>query len=1210
MEAKIRLKAIQRIYKDLNEITESPIEGLSIVIPDENNPFELRANILILDGLYKDILLHLIMTLAHEYPLKAPKLKIAPGQDFGHEFHHHVFGNPQNGYTICIDLLDHGFFSTGQKTGWTPAYTLSTILMQMQIFFAKDHDLIHLPTKKMIEDLKSNCLKYQALIKTTNGTIITHSYNQPYPPLIKTPSKKPETNQDLIKKKIAFERLTCYLTRNNPSETEFPLGYPMDLSRDVYDRINITPLLEILSYEGYMTQLASSPEKIFQSKSFDYYNLRTAMGANYNYWFPLYINETLYQKNKQYIFNAISVVKYGIEGVKNNDFVPELILSIFPCLMNKMIVALQEGSLHQSYSSIEAYCHFLRLFHRLLIEFPHLQTQIDDKVENTLKNNEERNKKNLGDMGEFLILLAFSRFSFQNKEIWSELIKEYISRQFLWVILKIDKQIKGSDSKFFLGEEMEIQKRNILFFYQMNGSEMDEFYKASKISNNLLLFNYTASRHFLANKSIFIEKIDNNYGVIEESDIVAFLKEIGKIKADVDSYSELLKKIGLGDVFPDYFSILGLFRYALKNSYIQGYNSFKISKLNYNFLQKTDYLSLLIRWFIESSEVNRSFVSILTNPINKDLLIKLSSMEKIDVFNEEKNLFPDGIIEKFEKEGVKFVKNVVNIKFFYFWLVLATNDLKTVPKSLIYEYFTLKPKEMPIKNNNIKEIVNENFTEIQINNILKAFSIVFGTTINNLFSKFKVLTLQTLCFHIRVFIKLLSSYPEIDNFIKKIISNAFIEKSQVSYPFLINLMIFISLSNEKHDPNFFEAIFKQSLGKNIINLIKNERLKYIKKKEKIDIIEILASLFIKQFNLGNNEEFQKLIFLYNIIKMLLKDKKEFLESMDQNFLIQNDEKIIEISIFHKKLKARYDKIEDILALIDPSIDSEAFLFEILTNSLERTTYLLTMTNDSEKLSKIFKNSKNCLFLAKLFWKTSVLRCFSNKIFEWSLFYNLLVNLRINLVRVFCKFRKNPQEDFYEIKETFSLLKEKISLFQARIKSFYYDFITEECVVDCLEGDFIEFLIYVMLLDEKKEFFKYFAKDYLRKYVRFIIGKAWDERVLETGNLKDLDKFFDPFWLKEFLNSNDGTNRKIHRLIIFLRDYLEEEGDLFVRYEEFEKNEKRGYLNQVLEKFLKEKDGKKLLDIKEKMIDEVQISMKEKYGNLVIELGRAKEKIKL
>lgn len=82
--SQMKAKSIRRIYRDLDEIFSSPIEGLGVCIPNSNNPFELRANILILDGIYKEVMLHLIISLPENYPINAPKIIIAPGHGFNH----------------------------------------------------------------------------------------------------------------------------------------------------------------------------------------------------------------------------------------------------------------------------------------------------------------------------------------------------------------------------------------------------------------------------------------------------------------------------------------------------------------------------------------------------------------------------------------------------------------------------------------------------------------------------------------------------------------------------------------------------------------------------------------------------------------------------------------------------------------------------------------------------------------------------------------------------------------------------------------------------------------------------------------------------------------------------------------------------------------------------------------------------------------------
>ena len=57
-------KALKRIKKDLNELLNNPLNGVSITIPDENNLFELHGNILISDGIY----LHTFIHIPPEYP--------------------------------------------------------------------------------------------------------------------------------------------------------------------------------------------------------------------------------------------------------------------------------------------------------------------------------------------------------------------------------------------------------------------------------------------------------------------------------------------------------------------------------------------------------------------------------------------------------------------------------------------------------------------------------------------------------------------------------------------------------------------------------------------------------------------------------------------------------------------------------------------------------------------------------------------------------------------------------------------------------------------------------------------------------------------------------------------------------------------------------------------------------------------------------------
>ena len=80
---------------------------------------------------------------SENYPIKPPKILIYPEQLFDNLYHRHIFNDDhkdENGKCfkkLCIDLLDNDFLSTkNENTGWNPSYTLSTLLMQIQIFLS------------------------------------------------------------------------------------------------------------------------------------------------------------------------------------------------------------------------------------------------------------------------------------------------------------------------------------------------------------------------------------------------------------------------------------------------------------------------------------------------------------------------------------------------------------------------------------------------------------------------------------------------------------------------------------------------------------------------------------------------------------------------------------------------------------------------------------------------------------------------------------------------------------------------------------------------------------------------------------------------------------------------------------------------------------------------------------------------------------------
>ena len=64
---------------------------------------------------------------------------------------------------LCLDLLDNDFMSTKtENTGWNPSYTISSLLMQVQIFLANpDLPEKSMPKPYQIKELMESMNNYQ-----------------------------------------------------------------------------------------------------------------------------------------------------------------------------------------------------------------------------------------------------------------------------------------------------------------------------------------------------------------------------------------------------------------------------------------------------------------------------------------------------------------------------------------------------------------------------------------------------------------------------------------------------------------------------------------------------------------------------------------------------------------------------------------------------------------------------------------------------------------------------------------------------------------------------------------------------------------------------------------------------------------------------------------------------------------------------------------
>ena len=465
--------------------------------------------------------------------------------------------NDSPGSSDCTSTLN-----STVKYEWSSSYTLLSVLKHLQGFFANpDLSKDMLPSEFDLMTLREQLNKFSTAVKFRKNPgstplHIEHSYNSPYPRLtytkqdsFKKPSRaplgvleiqksrigvnqqrleekktetqdiNPESNKSLmgkenisyydslvknqvdpllIQKEVA-QKLTCSNTRVDLFDASKPiLGYPFYLTKDKFGRLWPTLVVEVLSYQSYTSNSLKSFE------SFDDYQklrFRSKLGSQYNYWLPIYIDNTHFERSKQHILNAIAVI-YSSTIYLKQEFKPAMVLKVLPPFLVKTVVNFLNNTIPQTTACFDSYFQLYRLFAKLVEIFPELQKAIDDEVQNFCLHEENRHKKVAGDLGEFIIKLSLSSKGLTHSDAKKILFKEHLSRQIFWAAKE---------------EPMLNLKRKCPNF-------LLKFMNASKISSQFLLVNLEVAKLLLDKDSKSI--LDKRFGILDKETMGIFQERL------------------------------------------------------------------------------------------------------------------------------------------------------------------------------------------------------------------------------------------------------------------------------------------------------------------------------------------------------------------------------------------------------------------------------------------------------------------------------------------------------------------------------------------------------------------------------------------------------------------------------------------------------------------------------------------------------------
>ena len=252
----------KRLMRDLRELDEQtvPLVGIS-ARPLSSSMYTWHGNLRGPEGTpFEGGVFHFEMVFPTNYPVSPPTLKL-----FTPIPHPNVFAQ-----SICLDILDLSQKQLYQ--GWTSAYTVETVLIQLQSFLFEE-----LP----MDLLKEAKVQVKESVKLANAYRCTHNECnhqgpiKPYPPFN---NKEKDLDSFLMLKtpeEIQMEELVCFHTKTKLRDSTLGIGVSISRLPRTGEIRMISPTLDLLSMRAFIKQ------KVRHSLS----------NEKFTHWLPMYFGE-------------------------------------------------------------------------------------------------------------------------------------------------------------------------------------------------------------------------------------------------------------------------------------------------------------------------------------------------------------------------------------------------------------------------------------------------------------------------------------------------------------------------------------------------------------------------------------------------------------------------------------------------------------------------------------------------------------------------------------------------------------------------------------------------------------------------------------------------------------------------------------------------------------------------------------------------------
>lgn len=530
------MSAVNHLHNNFKQLQKNPIVGANAMFC-EDDIMKWYCTVVGSEGSpYENVPIRFVLEFDNQYPNTPPKAFF--------DTHFAYYGGAQmkddkGRIGVCLDIFGNfGMVHTEWKnnvgSGWSPSYTVSTILITMQCLLS-DSSLISTQKSDVLKT-KNDALAYKCNVTGHDGSDMKKWVPHIFMSQEEIDEYKLQNGIDTTSKYDPLEdNYVCYVTKNTKKAGAI-LGFGVNVENS---RIGIL----------------SSTCEYLSKEAFDSGTRQSTLKKPFKYWLPILIKSSDWKKIKLSFTTTISNIATELKLPKN---INHNVIKICSSLMNSLVVEIMNAKNNVTANDkfINGYFSIYRLLKQYAADNIECIEFADSQLQNFTLSIENRSKQQVNNLGEFLIYLTIGE-TYNWNHVKNCFLEETDARNVFW---------------YAVGNYNNPAKYPELIDATKNDNRCCKVFDATPTSRNLIVYQVEFSK---IARNLTLETMDSNFGMAP-GDIRNKLKNM---------YSKVDEIIN----WNDYFTWLELpivndskrctqLQNAIKLSNSQGYTGLQSSK--------------------------------------------------------------------------------------------------------------------------------------------------------------------------------------------------------------------------------------------------------------------------------------------------------------------------------------------------------------------------------------------------------------------------------------------------------------------------------------------------------------------------------------------------------------------------------------------------------------------------------------------------------